>query len=279
MAIDIGAHYKLSDQLTSGHLPWHADLMARAVRKPRLTPIPRRSLSDAVFEQLREQIVSGAMASGSPLPAERLLCEALGVNRSSVREALRRLQQAGLLAVRHGGTSQVLDYRESAGLDLLEALLVTPAGDFDPHVIRSVLQMRSAIAPDAVRLAATRGRAGLADRLDAIVAEMRKADRDLPRLQDLALKFWEAIVSASENVAYRLAYNSLRRTYDKCRALLQAVLADELADVAAYAAIAGAFRRGDVRAAESKARRLMRRGEEAIGTALKDLESSVRRAS
>lgn len=42
--------------------------MPRELRRPRLTPVPRRSLSDAVFEQLREQIVSGVMAAGSPLP-------------------------------------------------------------------------------------------------------------------------------------------------------------------------------------------------------------------
>lgn len=256
-----------------------AQVMPREPRRPRLTPVPRRSLSDAVFEQLREQIVSGAMVAGSPLPAERLLCEALGVNRSSVREALRRLQQSGLVAVRHGGTSHVLDYRESAGLDLLEALLITPAGDFNPDIIRSVLEMRSAIAPDAARLAAERGSPALMARLDKIVAAMRQAGGDLKRLQELALEFWEGIVGASNNVAYRLAYNSMRRTYDKCRDLLQSVLAEELADVAAYAAIAAALRRGDAAAAETKARRLIRRGEEAIGAALKGLERSARRAS
>src|SRR5262245_58056027 len=110
--------------------------MAGTRRQPGLTPIARRSLSDAVFEQLRDQIVNGEIQAGSALPAERLLCQALGVNRSSVREAIRRLQQAGLVAVRHGGASQVLDYRGSAGLDLLENLLFTPSGNFDPDVIR-----------------------------------------------------------------------------------------------------------------------------------------------
>lgn len=253
--------------------------MARTTRQPKLTPIPRKSLSDAVFEQLRDQIVNGQMQPGSPLPAERILCEALGVNRSSVREGLRRLQQAGLVAVRHGGASQVLDYHGSAGLDLLESLLVTPSGNFDPDVIRSVLQMRSAIAPDVVRLAARRPGARLANRLAAIVEEMRAAAGDLAKLQGLALDFWEEIVGASDNVAYRLAYNSLRRTYDKCRELLQTVLADELSDIAAYAAIAAEIRCGNAAAAQTRARDLMQRGEEAIGAALKRLERADRRAS
>jgi DNA-binding FadR family transcriptional regulator len=250
-----------------------------ATRHPKLTPIARRSLSDAVFEQLRNQIVSGQMQAGSPLPAERVLCEALGVNRSSVREALRRLQQAGLVAVRHGGASQVLDYRGCAGLDLLESLLFTPAGEFDPDVIRSVLQMRSAIAPDAARLAAQRPSARVSRRLDDLVRQMEESSKDLPRLQALALEYWEIVVGASGNVAYRLAYNSLRRTYDKCRDLLREVLADELADVAAYAAIAAAVRGADAGLAETRARQLMQRGEAAIGAALKRFERAQRRAS
>jgi DNA-binding FadR family transcriptional regulator len=253
--------------------------MQRVRLKPQLVPVARRSLSDAVFEQLRQQIVSGVMAAGGTLPAERALCEALGVNRSSVREALRRLQQAGLVAVRHGGSSQVLDYRESAGLDLLEALLVTPAGDFDPDVIRSVLQMRSAIAPDAVRLAARQPQPRLADRLDELTMAMRRAAGDLAELQALALTFWEAVVRASANVAYRLAYNSMRRTYDRCRDLLRAVLAEELGDCTSYELISAAIRRGDAVAAETAARTLIRRGEKAIEDALDQLERTRRSAS
>lgn len=253
--------------------------MAGKARQAQLTPIPRRSLSDAVFEQLRNQIVAGELQAGSALPAERVLCEALGVNRSSVREGMRRLQQAGLVAVRHGGASQVLDYHGSAGLDLLETLLLTPAGEFDPGVIRSVLQMRSAIAPDAARLAARRAAPRLATRLDDLVTQMKDAGHDLPRLQALALEYWEIVVGASDNVAYRLAYNSLRRTYDKCRDLLQAILADELTDAASYAAIANAVRRGAADVAESRARDLMRRGEDAISAALQSLGRGARKAS
>src|SRR5258706_14191104 len=112
-----------------------------------LTPVRKQSLSDAVFEQLRGQILTGAMAPGSPLPAERVLCEALGVNRGSVREALRRLEQSRLVSVRHGGTSHVLDYRASAGLDLLAELIIAPGGGFDTRVVRAIVEMRSALAP------------------------------------------------------------------------------------------------------------------------------------
>jgi DNA-binding FadR family transcriptional regulator len=241
-----------------------------------LKPVRKQSLSDAVFDQLREQIVSGEMKAGVALPAERALCVALDVNRGAVREALKRLAQARLVSVQHGGASRVLDFRSAAGLELLPDLLLTDAGGFDPAVVRSIVEMRSALAPDIARLAAARGGSAVADALDGIVARMAEAGDDLRQLQMLALEFWSALVDGTDNVAYRLAYNSLRQTYDKCMDLLTGVLADELADRASYAAIAGAVRRGQDKAAARLARVLTQRGEERLMTAVAALDDGLR---
>ena len=241
-----------------------------------LQPIQKQSVSDAVFDQLRDRILHGDLVAGERLPAERILCEALGVNRSAVREALKRLEQARLVSVRHGGSSRVLDYRAAAGLDLLPDLLITATGGVDVDVVRSVVEMRSAIAPDIARLASARGEAGVANRLDAIVASM-SADADrLDRLQDLAAEFWSELVAASDNVAYRLAYNSLRETYDRSRALLAEPLRAELSATDRYAALAAAVRAHDDDSAESLARELVHRGEAGIKSALGMLEQGAR---
>jgi len=241
-----------------------------------LTRVRKQSVSDAVFAQLRDQIVRGVMAPGSPLPAERVLCEALGVNRGSVREALKRLQQSRLVSVRHGGTSHVLDFRASAGLDLLAELMITAAGGFDTRVVRSIVEMRSALAPDIARRAAERARPGQLDALDGVVAAMAKSATQLPALQALAIDFWSQLVDACDNLAYRLAYNSLRATYDQCRELFTYVLAEELGDLRRYRAIAAAVRARDPDAAEARARALIRRGERSITAALQQLERQQR---
>ena len=54
------------------------------------------SLADQVFERLEAEILSGQYARGEIL-TEMKLCQALGVSRTPVREALRRLQQEHLL--------------------------------------------------------------------------------------------------------------------------------------------------------------------------------------
>jgi DNA-binding FadR family transcriptional regulator len=234
--------------------------------------VRKQSLSDAVFEQLRDQIVSGEMAPGSALPAERVLCEALGVNRGSVREAVKRLQQSHLVSVRHGGTSQVLDFRLTGGLDLLAELIITSAGAFDTRVVRGIVEMRSALAPDIARLAAERARRAQIDALEQTVADMEAHARNLPALQELAAAFWSHLVDACDNLPYRLAYNSLRATYDQCRELFTHVLADEVSDLPRYRDIAAAVRGHDAPAAGRLARELIGRGERGIKTALQRLD-------
>jgi GntR family transcriptional repressor for pyruvate dehydrogenase complex len=236
-----------------------------------LKPVRKQSLSDAVFTQLRDQIVNGELAPGEALPAERVLCEALGVNRGSVREGLRRLQQSRLVSIRHGGTSQVLDYRATGGLDLLADLILPAGGAIDAGVVRGIIEMRSALAPDIARRAAERRSDAHLERLDATVTQMRDAGDDLAALQELAVAFWSELVDASDNLAYRLAYNSLRATYDQCRALFTQVLADEIGDVAGYAAIAAAVRTGNGEGAARRARTLIERGERGVKKVLDHL--------
>lgn len=237
-----------------------------------LKPVQKKSLSDSVFEQLRAEIISGRMEPGSTLPAERALCEALGVNRGAIREALKRLEQARLVSVQHGGSTTVLDYRESAGTDLLSALLITAEGKVNTRVARSVMEMRSALATDIARLCALRGR-HVADEADRIVAEMKQSSRDVPALQILSMNFWSLLVEGSDNVAYQLAYNSLREAYEKFAHLLTHVLASEFKDVAAYEAIARAIREGDPQEAQIIAGELIQLGEAEIGKLIKTLEA------
>ena len=243
---------------------------------PDLHPVQRQSLSDAVFEQLRNQILRGERLPGSSLPAERALCEGLGVNRSAVREALRRLEQAGLVAVRQGDASRVLDYRENASLDLLGVLLIGPDGHFDARVVRGILEMRSALGPDAARLAALRGGPLYGERLAGEAAAMREAHGDLARLQAIATSFWGHLIDGADNVAYRLAFNALHATYDRVRVLLARPMEAELADATPYEALADAVRRGDSEAAESLARALLRRGERGVLEALERVSAAAR---
>jgi DNA-binding FadR family transcriptional regulator len=98
------------------------------------------NLASALVAELVSRIVTGRYPPGSALPPEPALCESFNVSRSVVREAVKMLQEKGLVQVRQGsGTSvtapslwNMLDelvlaacVAEADGLDVLDDLVVT----------------------------------------------------------------------------------------------------------------------------------------------------------
>src|SRR5512134_3834591 len=70
----------------------------------------RKTLTEIALQELRQAIFGGTFRPGSQLPTEAELCEMLGVSRTVVREALRVLEDDGLVARRHGVGTFVRDH-------------------------------------------------------------------------------------------------------------------------------------------------------------------------
>lgn len=121
--------------------------------------------------QLREQILSGALAAGQKLPSETQLCELFGVSRLSVRNALSMLQAQGLIETQKGRGSFVLHAPQPGGttfehtqfsrMDLFEfrrileteiAGLAAQRADADviSHLYAATEQMRDAQTPNDI---------------------------------------------------------------------------------------------------------------------------------
>lgn len=201
-----------------------------------LQPIARSAVSDTVYGQLVNQILAGRIAAGEAMPSERELALAFGVNRHAVREALKRVQQAGLIRISHGGKTRVLDWRSSVGLEALSALVaagVVPA----TAIIGDVAVMRRTIGADAARLCAQ----------NASGEQLRKvadaaADYPPDGGEGADLDFWTAVVEGSGNLAYRLALNTLVTAINDIGAGMIAQLgAAELGDREAHVELAEAI--------------------------------------
>src|SRR4051812_34181350 len=216
------------------------------------------TLSGQIYTLLRGEILAGRYEPGDALPSERRLSEDLESGRHAVREALKRLQQAGLIAISQGGATRVRDWRRHGGLDLLLAL--GSEGEAPPEelgLVAAMFEMRASVGADAARLAARRAddaqRAevvALAARLAAVeTAEARTAFYDV---------LWDTIIDASNNLAYRLALNTLVAG-QRVLSFDASVVGAEVADAPAVVALAEAIRAGDEDAAFSAARALLAR--------------------
>jgi GntR family transcriptional repressor for pyruvate dehydrogenase complex len=173
--------------------------------------VQKRSLPDKVFEQLVAEIVSGRYAPGAAIPPERDLSEMVGVNRHVVREAVKRLEQIGLVRVVQGGRTTVLDFRETAGLDLL-AVVADHAEALEEllPLLGAALEMRSTIGADVARLCALRAGGERGGALLAISEELAGLAEG-PGLLALDERFWRVVLDGAGNLAYQLAFNSLLR--------------------------------------------------------------------
>lgn len=236
-----------------------------------LQPVTRQSVADAVYGQLLDEMLSGEIDAGEELPGERALTAALGVNRQAVREALQRLAASGLVEIRHGGRTRVRDFRRTAGLDLLPRLLVASDGTVDEDVANGLMELRTCLGTDAARLCAERAADEVKDRVAAVAEQMSAAGTDLAAAADLDLAFWDAVIDGADNIAYRLAFNGMRQTYEPIAELLRDVLAEELADADGRQVIVAAITAGDGAAAAAAAKRLLTRGETAVRILLDSL--------
>jgi GntR family transcriptional repressor for pyruvate dehydrogenase complex len=194
------------------------------------TPAPRTPLvSERVHAALRADILEGRLEPGAAVPSERALAERLRVNRHAVREALKRLEQAGLVQISQGGATRVLDWRQTGGLEVMLDLLGGRSSEQPPlELARSVLEMRASIGVDAARRCALRGDREARARVGLIAGEAADAvGVDGAAVDERYEALWRAIVAGSGNVAYQLALNSL------------------IGALAAYEGIAAAVRPGD----------------------------------
>ncbi len=235
-------------------------------------PVQRVSLATLVYEQVRDQILAGDVAAGESLPSERVLSEMLQVNRGAVREGLKQLEHSGLVRIHQGGATRVLDYRSSAGLDLLGPMLLASDGRMVVTVARSLLEMRAAILPPIARLSASRGGRDIGTELSGIVGQMKAHKGDLERLRHLSFEFWQTTVRGSENVAFQFTFNRLRPPLTTLMKEIVNAFAGELKAVRDYQALATAVNKGNPPDAASAAKKLLRKGTAAAELALTALD-------
>jgi DNA-binding FadR family transcriptional regulator len=232
-------------------------MSAKRAKHTGLLRIPKQSVVQEVSRQLEQRIFEGHDAPGEALPSEREIGESLGVSRTAVREAMARLERAGLVSIRQGGVTTVLDYRTHAGMDALPRLADAGRGDLRAEVVSAAIEMRAVLVPEVARRCAQRSGPDTGAALALVLEQMRRTDPgegDLSQLHDLDREFWGVVVEGAGNIAYQLAFNSLRAIYDLIREAVTEGMADELRDRDGYRSILQAIDAHKPEAAEKATR-------------------------
>ncbi|HPD22225.1 MAG: FadR/GntR family transcriptional regulator [Desulfomonilia bacterium] len=164
-------------------------------------PLMRNRLSAEIENILLKSIIKGQLVVGEKLPTERELARDLEVNRSTVREALGRLESLDLVEIRHGDGVYVKNYQESGSLELIRAMIRLDERQRD-DIIEALLEFRSIIGPEmAFRAAKNR----TDDHIQALEEVIWK-NRELSTLEK-DIRVHHIIGLASANILYLTLLN------------------------------------------------------------------------
>jgi DNA-binding GntR family transcriptional regulator len=136
------------------------------------------SRSEFVFASLRDAIWEGRFAPGERIPEEEI-AHSLGVSRTPVRDALRRLQERGMLVVGAGRSLMVAELTKQQVLEL--------------YAMREILE------GSAARVAAQHANEAEIDLLHRVLGEFDKPQDDARMLVTLNRRFHRAICEAAHN--------------------------------------------------------------------------------
>jgi DNA-binding FadR family transcriptional regulator len=241
--------------LTAPDLPARSASLAGA--SVRFRSLPRQPAYKAVSSVMEQHILSGELNPGTPLPSEQELATEFGVNRSTIRESIRLLEQEGLLE-RHQG----------------RRLFVALPGLFDlaPRAMRSLIlhqvtfeelwEVAVVVEPEAARLAAQRAdETDLRDIDDNLAAAAqtvggRPEAAGIQRHWELDAAFHALIARASKNRSLMMSRESFSLLYRPLATLLQQSLPQSAArNLDAHRQIAAALRSRDAQRAHEWTRK------------------------
>jgi DNA-binding FadR family transcriptional regulator len=166
------------------------------------------NLAQALAAELVERIVQGRHPSGGPLPPEPALCEAYGVSRTVVREAVKVLQEKGLVQVRQGAGTIVTPPTKWNMLDEL-ILGATIAEDDSLSVLDDLVVTRRLLESDMANMAARLATDEVVERLHALVDKMDELVDDPATYADHDRAFHDVIMQTSGNRIARAVVRSL----------------------------------------------------------------------
>ncbi|GAB5467795.1 MAG: hypothetical protein Kilf2KO_08250 [Rhodospirillales bacterium] len=219
--------------------------------KPLFQPLTQAPAYRRLCQAIEAEIMVGRLQPGDLLPTEAALSEAFALNRSTVREGIRLLEQSGLV---ERGAGRRLTIARPSTKDLgarLSQALVLHAVTFK-ELWQTVAALEPAAAAYAAEARHPEDLVALRDNLAASVV----AKADAKRLAELDVAFHAAVADAAHNRALLLAREAVGALFYPAFAIVVTRL-DTAAErlLTAHQAIAEAIERRDA----AEARRWMTR--------------------
>ncbi len=222
------------------------------------------TLSREIGTRLLRRIIDGVYPAGTLLPTEREMAEEFGVNRSMVREALRRIEAFGMLTIRQGAGARVEEFKTVGGIELADLLMYRRDGSIDEKFLEDALKLHEYMHRWIVREAALRATDTEINELKGLLRERALTPKDGEERRRLTFEFSMRTVQASHNRYLTLLFNTLARTTRPSRTLFELPVHSDLGIQTFFERLVEAFENRDPEMAELLTARVFEANREAF---------------
>lgn len=161
--------------------------MYKALQSPRLY--------EQIVRQIEESIRKGELSEGSQLPAERDLAKQFGVSRTAVREAIKAMQESGLVDAYPGRGTFIANGNSKSMRRSLDRIMKSGSSDGWDHLV----EVREILEPEIAALAAVRADAEDIKTMREAIFTMDNAAWDSDAYIEADLDFHLALAEAAGN--------------------------------------------------------------------------------
>jgi DNA-binding FadR family transcriptional regulator len=169
--------------------------------------------ASVVVEELAKEVIRGGFPEGEVLPTEPALREQFGFSRTVIREALKMLEERGLVRVEQGRGTTVQPRDAWNLLDPL-VLRLALAYDDDLTLLDDLIEIRMLLEREMARAAAERLTAEELAALESTIAAMETAYDDYERFRTFDQRFHAVVMKASGNEVGLTIVRSIHRHGD-----------------------------------------------------------------
>jgi DNA-binding FadR family transcriptional regulator len=155
--------------------------------------------SDAVFEHLAGSILRGELPANATLPPERVFAQRFDVSRIIVRQAVHKLADLGLVRVRQGGATTVLDPEAATDLRVLALFYKLAPGESSLLDRNDMIEKQYLQGLSMVSVAARRAGDDALRRIARLVDAYATGEKRTAPVEELEEQFWRALAKAAKN--------------------------------------------------------------------------------
>ena len=189
---------------------------------------------------IEQRILSGELRPMDPLPTERELAQQFNVSRTAVREAIKALEQAGLVNVHHGRGVIVAAASQARVADSIARFLRV-----EKSPMWALVELRTILEKEIAALAAQRRTDDDLAQLDALVKRMGELVGSPTEYVETDLEFHRALVASAHNPLFEIVLDPFRSELRRSRDIGATVPNAPARSIVMHRRILEAVRAGD----------------------------------